>query len=418
MVTSQLVKDDFSDPDAKLGFEVALRLVHYGEAVTLLTWTTEMRNAGHGGSMQAVLDWQTTVILAGEAKTLIRRIKESSTRRIIAKALELTERKLNQGATSQECRETLMTELGKTRAAGNGISSITAVLNDLAEEMVQPKQPGMLTPWGNVNDYWGELEPGMLVVLGAAPKIGKTAMVGQLAQHLAAQYGPGLGITLEMTKAEMARRVFKFQRQVSGKLGADHASAMRSLATDLETMGLWFADTRSCGLISGSTVEQLLRDFRVRFPNARFAYLDYLQLLAEGEDDPKNNPYQLVTKNITRAKNVAMELDLTLFVLSQLNRDARKQNLEPEMHDLRDSGAIEQAGNIIALLWSDADGRVNVKTAGNRNGPVGTAMLRFNPAKMTLSDWSETAKPQLSNKRRRDVPMMDVAMEEVPIGDF
>ena len=78
---------------------------------------------------------------------------------------------------------------------------------------------------------------------------------------------------------------------------------------------------------------------------------------------------------------------MPVVALSQLNREIEKQNREPQLSDLRDSGSIEQDADVIAFLsrkkgqeFEDAkEVEVDVAVKKHRNGPIGTISLVFRP---------------------------------------
>ena len=90
---------------------------------------------------------------------------------------------------------------------------------------------------------------------------------------------------------------------------------------------------------------------------------------------------------------MAKELNVPVLVLSQLNREPEKENRNPRLSDLRESGSIEQDADVVLLLHrakrndddesideSDMPGEVeHIKLiiAKQRNGPVGEVDLSF-----------------------------------------
>jgi replicative DNA helicase len=87
-------------------------------------------------------------------------------------------------------------------------------------------------------------------------------------------------------------------------------------------------------------------------------------------------------------KALARELNVPVVALSQLSRQPEmRENKEPRLSDLRESGAIEQDADLVVFLWrekdraqddQDADGEViNVHLAKHRNGPTGQLKLWF-----------------------------------------
>jgi len=108
--------------------------------------------------------------------------------------------------------------------------------------------------------------------------------------------------------------------------------------------------------------------------------------------------YQRVTRNIKDIQNLALQEEITVFVLSQLNRT--KEIRRPKLADLRDSGRIEECSNIVIFLyWEDRmKERVGQRIGGeppealeiriskNRDGTIGKCILNFYPEYCRIED--------------------------------
>jgi replicative DNA helicase len=111
--------------------------------------------------------------------------------------------------------------------------------------------------------------------------------------------------------------------------------------------------------------------------------IDYLQLI-EGQGDNANARITAISRGV---KLLAMELDVPVVLLSQLNRElAKRPNKRPLMSDLRDSGAVEQDADVIVFVYrdeyynpdnDDAKGKAEIIVAKNREGEVGTVYANF-----------------------------------------
>ena len=76
--------------------------------------------------------------------------------------------------------------------------------------------------------------------------------------------------------------------------------------------------------------------------------VDYLQLVSTTGGSRE----QEVSKVARALKNIAKELNVAVIALSQLNRGVgMRNNSKPTMADLRESGEIEQAADIVALIY-------------------------------------------------------------------
>jgi replicative DNA helicase len=79
-------------------------------------------------------------------------------------------------------------------------------------------------------------------------------------------------------------------------------------------------------------------------------------------------------------KALAMELNIPIIALSQLNRvSVGKDTKEPTMAELRESGDVEQDASIIMLMWNLNEERTvkGLKVDKNRQGEVGKEKLNF-----------------------------------------
>jgi replicative DNA helicase len=84
----------------------------------------------------------------------------------------------------------------------------------------------------------------------------------------------------------------------------------------------------------------------------RVFFIDHLWLILSNKNDTKNN---LIWEYTSKLKNLAMELDVAIIALSQLNRGDSKENKPPSLSSLRDSWNIEQDADVVILLHRERD---------------------------------------------------------------
>ena len=125
--------------------------------------------------------------------------------------------------------------------------------------------------------------------------------------------------------------------------------------------------------------------------NIEMLIIDYLQLLKSESAQAKDNRQNEVAEISRGIKALAKELSIPIIILAQLNRKAEESRTEPALHNLRESGAIEQDADVVMLLHrpepeKDADGNerpfgpmipYNLIIAKQRNGPTDKLDILF-----------------------------------------
>ena len=123
----------------------------------------------------------------------------------------------------------------------------------------------------------------------------------------------------------------------------------------------------------------------------KLVLVDYLQLV--NASSKKNNREQEVSLIARSLKNISKELGITIIALSQLNRGVGlRTESRPTMADLRESGEIEQAADVVALVYrpeyygiTEVDGEntrglAEIIFAKGRNIGVGKINMEFIPS--------------------------------------
>lgn len=251
----------------------------------------------------------------------------------------------------------------------------------------------------------GGFSPGQLIVIGARPSVGKSALMNKIAFAIAKQNKPVGIISLEMNNTEIAARLASIQSETSFGI------IYRNLFNDQNEHQIFY-DRISKGsklpiYVSDKTKvdvnEIKAKAIKLKHRNGLSCLiLDYLQLV-EATTSKNYNREQEVAKISRGLKLLAMELEIPVIVLCQLNRSvtSRKgKDRYPQLSDLRESGAIEQDADVVLMLHRDwMSGFEAHPDSGNstefeadllgvkwRNGATFHLELEFSPELMKFSE--------------------------------
>jgi replicative DNA helicase len=205
-----------------------------------------------------------------------------------------------------------------------------------------------------VDEVTGGLGPGELAILAARPGIGKSALALQWAVQAARDGAGVLVFSAEMRATRLAMRRLAAGIKASlghikrGKLAPAQMDALARVAADLAGLPLWIADSTRVML---RDIQATTRRAKRRLPTLALVVVDYLQLVT-GDGASR----ELEVGGIARGlKNLAMELDVSVLALSQLNRESEKARRRPVLSDLRESGEIEQAADAVFFIHREPD---------------------------------------------------------------
>lgn len=251
-------------------------------------------------------------------------------------------------------------------------------------------KPQVELEFPTLNDIIGGFENGDMIVIGARPSVGKSAFAAQIAFHFS-ELGKRVGyFNLEMTEKQTYER---FVSTISGigitrlkraiKYTGDEEERFRMANEVLEKKNEIVITTGS------QTVSSMQKEIKKR--GYDIVIVDYLQLL-KPEGRYKGNRFAEVGEISHSLKAIATDLGLPVIVLSQLNRaSVGREDKEPSMSELRESGDIEQDASIIILLWNlDEEGqKKGCKVEKNRQGKIGKVTLRFNGDVMKFEELTD-----------------------------
>jgi replicative DNA helicase len=277
---------------------------------------------------------------------------------------------------------------------GNGIEEVYATID---ERRVRGDVRFTGTPSGiaDLDELTGGFKAGSLVIIAARPSLGKTAIAGGIARHVAVEEKvPVLFVSLEQSHTELIERMLCGAAEVDshrlqiGRLRPAESDRLFQAGELLARGGIFIDATPS------QTVTQIAANARrlKRAYGVRMVIIDYLQLITtEGKKETRQEHVANISR---RLKLLARELEIPVIVLAQLNRQAEvRGDQKPKLSDLRESGALEQDADVVLLLHRQDghEGLIDLLVAKQRNGPIGEVRLLFVKQHMRFENFAVPA---------------------------
>lgn len=415
----------FADPTHGRIFEVCLRLVGNGgraDALTVGKATEADKGLAEIGGKEYLGQLAQAGATPRQAADYGRMLLDLHTRReLIAMGEEMQHAGYTADATvpALEIARDFERKLFEVteHQEGTGARAFADVLPEMLAqvEAAQARGGGVVgfsTGLADLDDLLGGLAPSDLIVLGARPAMGKSALAFTVMNHVAASGVPVALFSLEMSAAQVAQRTvanlesIPSDRLRTGELSPEEMARLQDGCQRLRRLPVHIDDT------PGLAIEQVRNRARRlhRKHGVSLVIVDHIHRMGR----PGINATQELGMISGGLKDLARELDVPVLALCQLNRSVEaRDDKRPQLSDLRESGAIEQDADIIAFLyrhayylereepqrksgedqhkftarladWHDElasiRNRAEVYTGKNRHAPTGKRHLHFAPA--------------------------------------
>jgi len=250
---------------------------------------------------------------------------------------------------------------------------------------------GIPTGFIDLDKRTSGLQDSDLIVIGARPSMGKTAIALNIASYVATRSevkGAILIFSLEMSKEQLSTRILQAEANVDGKkirtgnIDQDDWDKLAMATEHLSPSDIFINDATN---ITPQEVTSITKRLNSEEENGvSLVIVDYLQLM-EGNrpDTPREQKIAEISRSL---KALAKDLNIPVIALSQLNRSLENRtDKRPQLADLRESGAIEQDADLIIFIYRDEvynpespdKGQAEIILAKHRNGPTGILRLAF-----------------------------------------
>ena len=286
-------------------------------------------------------------------------------------------------------------EISQKRGGSDFVPIRQIVLNAMekieAASHIKGNVTGLSTGFTDLDSRTAGFQPSDLILIAARPSMGKTALVLNIAQHLVMRENRCVAIfSLEMSKEQLTNRLFAMESHVeaqkirTGDLTEQEWGDLIESAGNIGESRLIIDDTPA---ITVQEMRSKCRKYKMEF-GLEMIIIDYLQLMS-GSARSGESRQQEISEISRSLKALARELNVPVVSLSQLSRAVEsRSDHRPMLSDLRESGAIEQDADVVMFIYrddyynqdSEKKGIAEIIIAKQRNGPIGTVELSWQPS--------------------------------------
>lgn len=380
-------------------FEEVYRQEHYVDLTTTITYLKEIKALDQIGSTQYLLELSQDISPLSSLPyycSLI--IDKAQLRQMISTSIEIG--KIAQ--SGQEINEILdeserlLLEVTRNRRT-NDFEEGGVVAKRVYDHIVtlssgESATTGLRTGYGRLDKITHGFQRGDLIILAARPSVGKTALALNFGLEVAIRNNASVALfSLEMPADHLVERMLASRSLVqSDKLRTgygitnDNWNALNEAVFDLEKAKIYIDDS---SMIKMSEIFSKCRKLKADH-GLDLVIIDYIQLISSGGH--YENRQQEVSQISRQLKMLARELECPVIALSQLTRAVEQANREPQLSDLRESGAIEQDADIVFMLHREQtldddvpnsvrpeNQLINLFIRKHRNGSIGEVQLNF-----------------------------------------
>lgn len=391
--------EDFWEPRNETIYRACLTVADTGRRCDPQTVGVAMGVEAHklpNGGMLHLVNLASDAIPAN-APAIAQQVRAAADRRAI---IEIAQRIIQQAQDDERNPADLLDDARAWLDRPTGARADAVELADLVPAFIDRvesgEEPGLTTPWPDVDRFLNGLHPSRLYTVGGRPGAGKSVMLTNLAAYFAAKHRQRVYFaTLEMSRQELLGRIYAATANVSqtnlltGRMSENDWNQVARYRPTVEGMAITVCDESHQTLRS---IRTGARDLKRR-GGLGLVVVDYLQLITPPD---KRISRQQQIGEITRGlKALARDLECPVLTASQLRRPQNPKE-RPTMSDLRESGDIEADSDVIVLLHAENENEpwdLTAHVEKNRAGGRGPVKLYFDTTRalMNSAEWKATA---------------------------
>jgi len=394
---SLLSPDIFKDPKNKRIYTYLSKELEDGNKVDLITLSEKISKNGEDLTTDVAKMISEDAYLETQALTCILVLNQKKKKEQLLSLNNQITDMLNRDDDLFEIIEYVEEQVGKIGNISkdeivNVKEQLGGLLKDIEYKMNNEGLNGITTGFNSIDKFTGGWQETDLVIIGGASSMGKTSLALAFAFNSAFIGGsPTCLFSYEMSSKQLLSRLISSDTGIDNKWILKGTLDQSEMSKIHESVGRIEETPLYVDECSSSSLKYLINRIRqyVITKKVKLFMVDYLQLVT---NDKRGRSREQEVSEVARSlKNIAKELNITIIALSQLNRGVgQRSESRPTIADLRESGEIEQAADMVVLVYrpeyygikEDGDGQsteglAEIIFAKGRNVGTGVMGLRF-----------------------------------------
>jgi len=387
----RLDAQDFNHEVSKTLFNVVKRLYITGKPINQSIVYTEMTEEEKKKvSVSLLMEIKSAYISDVMVKPHLKKLKDLSDKRKIMTALRSANAEIKAEKNSEEIIQNLLETLETISGMKQEdfFSTMPEVMAKIIHEMEHGvNDTSIKTGYRKLDAHTNGFYPGDLIVLGGRPSMGKTAFALSLMDRMAKNGANSLIFEMEMKDMKLAKRLIAQASKTNLKKMNTYTHSQEELSLIVNQMAKYEQENRifmdTTPGISVESVRAKVKKYKQKY-NINLVVIDHIGLMHMYNKDNENGSISHISKTL---KQIAIEFDVVVLALSQLNRGVEQRaEKRPMLSDLRSSGSLEQDADTVMLIYRDSyykkeEGEdievdeLEINIAKGRD--IGTTMLKF-----------------------------------------
>lgn len=387
LIRGLLSAEDFQNDTCRAIYLAALDLYSSGKPLDYALIQDKAVSLGYSFDLEISREIRLSYSTTANAEEFARRMHaESQNRQAAALGLDMAYRHVTPLEANGKLQEILKRQ---NYSAATPEEMANELADDLFNEDSDP--PFLSTGYSSLdNIFSGGFIHGGLYVFAARTNVGKTNIAINISERVAARGKKVLYFTLEMPRKDINIR------RIGVLKGLNTAKVKNKLYINDEEKGTQIMQALNSIHDHGiriydkpASMDEIEREVRC-YDDLDLIVIDHIGIITPAGELAKLGPYPLMTNISHRLKRLALSTEIPILALCQLNREVEKQNREPILSDLRDSGSIEEDSDAVCLMhreslgWPDEQ-RPKANEADyikflikkNRHGATGSTTMKY-----------------------------------------